>query len=94
MAAKFRSLRTTIELSEENMKLCTLAICTLHNFLLKTNRNAYLSPDDLNVDDMRDMNNIPNEERNMTNEAKSIRENFKNYFMSSSGELLWQYDRA
>lgn len=94
MAAKFRVLRTTIELSEENVKKCTLAICVLHNFLLKTNRDGYLTSDD-NIEDFIDREpNIPNDERNISNEAKRVRENYKNYFMSTGGELLWQYDRA
>lgn len=94
MAAKFRILRTTMELSEENVKRCTLAICVLHNFLLKTNRNAYLTSEE-NIEDYIDQEpSVPNEERNISNDAKRVRENYKNYFMSSSGELLWQYDRA
>lgn len=98
MAAKFRLLRTTIELSEKNVQTCVLAICTLHNFLLKSDRPAYIDSDmeieNVHELDVNEERSIPNEERNASNESKAIRERFKNYFVSSAGELDWQYDRA
>lgn len=45
MASRFRVLRTTIELSEKNVKLCVLAICALHNFLIDSDRSSYLQSD-------------------------------------------------
>lgn len=95
IAAKFRVLRTTIELSEKNVKICVLAICALHNFLLKTNRQAYLESDnEIENHTNEETNEMPSEERNSSNEAKRVREKFRDYFVSTAGELNWQYDRA
>lgn len=97
MAARFRLLRTTIELSEQNVKFCVLAICALHNWLMSIN------PDDSIIEDIEQSHeeyeeyqehehNIQQNDRIASNEAKNIRNLFKNYFMSPEGEVAWQYD--
>lgn len=91
MASRFRLLRTTIEISEKNVKLCVLAICALHNWLMTIKPDHPITRDfDLfneNDDDETDYNTIDE-----SNEAKNIRERFKKYFMSSAGEVHWQYN--
>lgn len=91
MAARFRLLRTTIELSEENAKSCVLAICVLHNWLLTIKPNVEQSA--LNeIRNIDDSSTQISSEQNVTNEAKNIRERFKNYFVSPAGEVSWQYE--
>lgn len=95
-ASRFRLLRTTIELNEENVKLSVLAICVLHNWLMS------VDPNDTDVIDEPSQNGIQSRtqdranaisnERNSSNEAKIVRENFKKYFNSSEGEVAWQND--
>lgn len=91
MSARFRLLLTTIEINKENVKLCVSAICALHNWLLKSNRNAYLEIDPIleqNEDNVED--ELENEDVNSPNEAKNIREILKNYFNSPEGAVTWQ----
>lgn len=96
MAIKFRVLRTTIEISEKNVKTCVLAICALHNFLLNSNRADYLgtissSSSSQNTDIDSVPNVVSNVERNASSEAKNVRETLKDYF-SNAGQVSWQYD--
>lgn len=94
LSARFRFLRKTIELSEKNCKICVLAVCALHNWLLSVDRISYLNS---NIDTER-QNNVPDENhevvqnmnRNFSSDAKRIREIFKNYFVSPEGEVEWQ----
>lgn len=94
MAARFRLLRFIIELSEPNVKLCVLAICVLHNWLMSEEPNEYLQAfRDVGEISQDDDNAAPaNDERNSTNDAKNIREIFKNYFVSPVGSVHWQND--
>lgn len=92
MASRFRLLRTTIELSEHNVKLCVLAICSLHNWLMSIDPDDPITNDFELFNDELSGNNIQQNDQNETNEAKNVRERFKNYFMSPEGEVKWQYD--
>lgn len=91
MAARFRMIRTNIELSESNTKVCVLAICALHNWLM----SVEILPSDFipefDQDEIIQENNALSNNRS-SNEAKEIRESFKNYFLSSAGEVSWQMD--
>lgn len=93
MASRFRLLRTTIELNEENVKKCVLAICVLHNWLMCVNSDED-QPDFNETNVLGDASVETLSERNTTNEAKNIRERLKEYFMSPIGEVLWQYEVA
>lgn len=89
MASRFRLFRTTIELSEKNVKLCILAICALHNWLMSIDPDHSITRYfELLID--RDHRIEPSE--NDTNDAKEVRNRFKNYFMSPEGQVVWQYD--
>lgn len=95
MASRFRLLRTTIELSESNVKYCVLAICALHNYLLTVDSRNYLN--DRSCEMPETNNGEPDEhddDSNATDDAKRVREIFRDYFMSPEGEVHWQYDMA
>lgn len=91
MATRFRLLLKTIELNPNNVKLCVSAICALHNWLLKTNRDEYLQIDQINIPNVQNENDeAENHDPNPSNEAKNIRNVLKNYFNSPEGEVSWQ----
>lgn len=94
MAARFRLLRTIIELSEPNIKHCVLAICVLHNWIISNNQNENVHDSSDHVENRSDVNTVVpvNDERVSNNEAKNVREMLKNYFCSPAGETQWQYD--
>lgn len=98
MAARFRLLRTTIELNENNVKLCILAMCALHNWLMtvdpsiKDALNSEISTS-YSYTSARESIEVSNE-ATTTAEAKNVREILKNYFITPSGEIPWQYDMA
>lgn len=95
MASRFRLLRTNIELSEKNVKFCILAICALHNWILTMNPNDSITREILReaewLNGPEDIE-LYEEDNELNNEAKTIRERFKKYFTSSVGEVSWQYD--
>lgn len=91
MAARFRLLRTTIELSEKNVKWCILAMCVLHNWLMTIKPNTENPSSEIaSAEESVEVSN----EAPTTSEAKNIREILKNYFMTPAGEVHWQYDMA
>lgn len=91
MAARFRVIRTNIELSENNTKSCVLAICALHNWLMSVQILPLDIIPEFNQDEII-QENIALSNNRSSNEAKEIRESFKNYFLSSAGEVSWQMD--
>lgn len=90
-ASRFRLLRTTIELSEENVKHCVLAICALHNWLMTIHESV---PEEAIDNDAIDNERSRNRTERATNDAKRIREIFKDYFNSEIGQVAWQHDRV
>lgn len=93
MAARFRLLMKTIEITQGNVKLCVSAICALHNWLLKTNREEYLQEDLQTIESEANENGNGNDaigDENSSDDAKTIREVLKDYFMSPEGKVSWQ----
>lgn len=89
-AARFRVLRTTIELSEQNVILCVLAICAMHNWLMSI--DSSFSED---IEPLLNETNINvNRNERATNDAKNIRELFKQYFNSDEGAVGWQNEKV
>lgn len=89
MASRFRLLRTNIELNENNTKLCILAVCALHNWLM----NDEVIPIDIIEAETHESSQLTNNNRNPSNEAKQVRELFKEYFISPAGAVPWQMDK-
>lgn len=87
LASKFRLLRTTIELSEANVKLAVLAICSLHNWLITIDPECAVANEAILLsDDQASEENI-----HISNDAKNIQQIFKNYFIDE-GQVTWQND--
>lgn len=93
MASKFRVMRTTIDISEKNVKSCVLAICVLHNFLLTTGDN-YIGTFDqrTDIETETETGNETNQRRNGSNDAKNVRDKLKEYFVGV-GQVSWQNDK-
>lgn len=107
ISARFRVLRRTVELSPEKVILITSAICALHNFLMTKSARVYTPPGtfDIEIDGQispaawrSETNNSQyfqplnsSQSRHYSNDAKIIRNEFKEYFMSQQGEVPWQY---
>lgn len=94
MSSRFRLFRTTIELSEKNVKLCILAVCTLHNWLMSIDPNNAIVQDFDPLTDKEHEFEVELNDQNASNEAKAVREKFKNYFMSNQGQVPWQFEMA
>ncbi|XP_050339370.1 uncharacterized protein LOC126765690 [Bactrocera neohumeralis] len=96
MAKRFQILYRPIQLNEHKTTQITLACCALHNFLIKKNA-SYL--EGLTTDRNDQQDNSVHEQQGaeerpttyITNEAKEIREEFEQYFMTAAGEIPFQY---
>lgn len=111
-ASRFRILRKPILLQPENVKKIVLAICALHNFLMKQKDSSkrYAPPGVFDEEhgethsvvngSWREEDGMPTENllplkkgahQNYSIEAKSVREELKEYFLTPTGEVPWQY---
>lgn len=109
-STRFRVLRRTNELPPEKVKSIVCAICVLHNFLLTCNSRRVYAPNGAfdnenndrpctlgawrneNHDGFNDMQ--PRASRIQPLQAKEIREELWEYFLTKEGELPWQYQSA
>lgn len=106
LSARWRCLRTTLEQHPENVKKIVLAVCILHNLLMKRSRDIYAPEDDLTMEDDAsesvDQNDQNVQEIGTIDEAahpqqysREFHENrlkeYQEYFVSSYGEIAWQY---
>lgn len=106
MTKRFQIFSRSSRLNAEKTTSTTLACCALHNFLLKKKSNYLTSVLTDRYDDNGALipgawrSDIPLAVENGTeeipssyisSEAKAVREEFQNYFMSAIGELPWQY---
>lgn len=106
MSARFRVFLKPINLDEVKTKKIILATCALHNFLMTKKDMRYAGTHDFDREgdngliipgrwreevneDLRTLNG--EQDRNPPGDAKIIQNNFKDYFVSSAGEVPWQY---
>lgn len=106
LAARFRILHTAIHMTDpQNISYVILAICTLHNFLLKR-KTSYATARSFDQEDsvthalqMGEWRDTSieltslrsNGQRNVSIGAKSNREKYTHYF-NSDGKVHWQDD--
>ncbi|KAI8423974.1 hypothetical protein MSG28_002640 [Choristoneura fumiferana] len=96
MASRFRVLRKPIELYPEKVLGLVSTIAVLHIFLRSSsNSQRYLSRDNIEVlptDNVVDLDT--NNNNNPSVAAIAIREELREYFISTTGEVSWQYQYA
>lgn len=109
LSARFRVFRRPIILDANKTKRLTLACCALHNMLLTENRESYATntlsgehdtdEDMISVqwsnEHMANSNEAVEEvaEQDIPGDAKGIREEFENYFISDVGAVPWQWQQ-
>jgi len=106
LASRFRILHKAIIADVTNVKSIIKATVALHNFLMKQKSiNPLYCPDDyVDADDEHglrlgkwrqtetELDSIGKQEtNNYTRSAKTVRENYKNYFNSEVGAVPWQH---
>lgn len=107
LSARFRVLRHPVNIDANKTKRVTLACCALHNFLIEKNA-LYVTPllvdryDNVGrlipgewrrQERMDEANAVETHNFNMSVNAKLIREELAQYFISVDGELPWQYQQ-
>lgn len=85
LSSKWRIFCTGLLVDEQFAELITKAACILHNFVRR--RDGF----DYNATLTDPMENIPAQGTGGPSSGISIRDKFKSYFMSSEGEITWQY---
>lgn len=91
VASRFRVLRTPIMLSPIKTRNVFAAICILHNFLIERNPNYLLHQDNNSLHSLLPLQSA--QQNNPPVKAKSVRDQFRNYFVSPEGEISWQYTK-
>lgn len=103
LASRYGVLQSQIKLQPQHIDTVVLACCALHNFLRKESPGKYTPSDSLDREDPETHkiqdglrvgeSNIASmsraQARNATEEAKLIRDRFKNYF-NNEGRVEWQ----
>lgn len=103
LCSRFRIFLTTINLKPKTVEYIVLASCVLHNFLRQEIRQSYTPSRSLDFENIengtieegewrQDMNLSSlqtSQNRHPTDDAKQIREHFKNYF-NNEGIVHWQ----
>jgi len=97
IASRFRILQTSINVNPNDTNYIVLAICTLHNFLIKHN-SSYVKPtsensekqDTEDIDVSGQLQNCINA-RNSSAAAKINRDKYLEYF-NGVGKVAWQDD--
>ena len=102
IANRFRVLTKPIELGPEKATCIVSAVCALHNFLMSRSR-LYAPAGSFDTDQqagewrtvgMPQCNLVELQHgaaHNFSNNAKNVRDEFTEYFVSRHGEVHWQY---
>lgn len=90
LSNRFRILHTSINLSLDKIDIVVLTCCMLHNFL-RRNCASYLPQEEVSEQSTfeRRLTPLENTRRNVTNQAKSVREMYVQYF-NGEGAVDWQ----
>ena len=93
LAHRFRVFLTTINLNPDAVKDIVMAAVCLHNFLIE-NKNGYCNLQDSEETETNDQM-LPLSatfDRNPTNDAKNVRSQLTEFFVSAAGSVAWQRD--
>ena len=93
LAARWRIFHTEIEANLELVSQIIQTCIVLHNFLIDEGDNdcSMFRDSIANETVSNTLNSIqPNHSNNSTREAFKLRETFRDYFLSSEGEVSWQ----
>nr|CAH7761150.1 unnamed protein product [Callosobruchus chinensis] len=93
MASVFRVFRKPMQLKVDNVEKITKACVYLHNYLRKskTSRSLYTPSGSFDHEDLENGIIVPDRvPRRPPTEAKLVREEFKEYFMTAQGKVEWQ----
>uniref|UniRef100_A0A5G3JZG2 DDE Tnp4 domain-containing protein n=1 Tax=Xenopus tropicalis TaxID=8364 RepID=A0A5G3JZG2_XENTR len=105
LANRFRIFHTSINLCPEKIDMVVLSCCVLHNFLRKDNHASYAPVSMVDHEDIQAGTIVPAEwrnesnrllqlqssqSRNTSNDAKTNRENYVQYF-NGVGKVDWQF---
>lgn len=107
LASRFRIFHTEINLGVPKVEQIVMACCTLHNFLRRKRKNAYLSlqsaqgrsiGDDDTVENTAERNTAFGDlqggyNRHASETAKKVRNSFMEYF-NNGGQVSWQERRV
>lgn len=94
LSAKFRCLRTMLEIEPKKVDLIVLTCCLLHNIIINLEGTRYSSKeiDDFEEDYRKSQQQThPNQPQhgNISNRAKQLRENIKEY-LYTNGKLIFE----
>lgn len=104
LSSRFRIYHTKINLEPHNIRKVVMATCALHNFLIEHVPHAYGPPTCTHQEDIENGNIVSAGEDtsrsnmealqrrklgNVMNDAKMVRDEFKNYFVNE-GKVSWQ----
>jgi hypothetical protein len=107
LSCRFRLLRRSIEVHPDTAEKIVMSCCILHNYLRMNARATYMPPDA--VDSERDNGLIIEGnwrqepalpplkavvQRKPSDYAKDVRSRLADYFITKTGQISWQYDRA
>lgn len=103
IANRFRILRKPIELGPEKSACVVSAICVLHNFLMSRKSKFYAPGGTFDTDEQEaawrrvgmPQSNLLGLDHGAAHNAgvnaKDVRDEFRDYFVSPEGEVPWQY---
>lgn len=80
-----RPLNVSVKLATKIIQAC----CVLHNFVME--RDGFAFEQTLSVTGFQDTENCQNQRGNL--QAKDVRQNFAEYFMSEQGMVAWQMSK-
>ena len=94
LASRFRIFRRPILAGQKTLKSITKASVALHNFLITEESNKYIpdcQSEILTPDEIQGLVGLSQQgSNNAISNAKRIRNEFKEYFSSDEGSVLWQ----
>lgn len=104
-SARFRILRNTNEIFPKNVNKIVQAVCVLHNFCMTEEKQNYAPYGTFDAEEdehlvhgnwrensFMNSSNVTHRSQSTTDYFESVRKEFTEYFISSDGELPWQYN--